>query len=143
MVFGLPGYQEVLIISLVLSLIMVLLTKFLTNQDEIRKAKREMKFYQDKIKKAQKSEDKEAVSKLSKDMLKASSKQMKQSMKPMFVSLIIFVIALGWLTGEYGELLINLPITLPVLGNQLNWFWWYLIIVLPTSFIFRKMLGVE
>lgn len=143
MVFGLPGYQEVLIISLILSLIMVLLTKFLTNQDEIRKAKREMKFYQDKIKKAQKSEDKEAVSKLSKDMLKASSKQMKQSMKPMFVSLIIFVIALGWLTGEYGELLINLPITLPVLGNQLNWFWWYLIIVLPTSFIFRKMLGVE
>lgn len=143
MVFGLPGYQEVLIISLILSLIMVLLTKFLTNQDEIRKAKREMKFYQDKIKKAQKSEDKEAVSKLSKDMLKASSKQMKQSMKPMFVSLIIFVIALGWLTGEYGELLINLPITLPVLGNQLNWFWWYLIIVLPTSFIFRKILGVE
>ncbi len=143
MVFGLPGYQEVLIISLVLSLIMVLLTKILTNQEEIKKAKREMKFYQDKIKKAQKSGDKDAVSKLSNDMLKASSKQMKQSMKPMFVSLIIFVIALGWLAGAYGELLIGMPITLPFLGNQLNWFWWYLIIVLPTSFIFRKMLGVE
>lgn len=143
MVFGLPGYQEVLIISLVLSLIMVLLTKVLTNQEEIKKAKREMKFYQDKIKKAQKSGDKDTVSKLSNDMLKASSKQMKQSMKPMFVSLIIFVIALGWLAGSYGELLVGMPITLPFLGNQLNWFWWYLIIVLPTSFIFRKMLGVE
>jgi len=143
MVFGLPGYQEVLIISLILSLIMVLITKLLTNQDVIKKAKREMKFYQEKIKKAQSSGDKEAAAKLSNDMLKASSKQLRQSMKPMFVSLIIFVIALGWLAAEYGELLINVPITLPFLGNQLNWFWWYLIIVLPTSFIFRKMLGVE
>lgn len=138
-----PGYQELLIISLVLSLVMVIITKLLTNQDVIRGAKREMKFYQDKIKKAQKDGDKAAVSKLSSDMLKASSKQMKQSMKPMFASLIIFVIALGWLTGAYGELLIQLPIALPILGSELNWFWWYLIIVLPTSFLFRKMLGVE
>ena len=143
MVFGLPGYQEVLIISLALSLLMVILTKLLTNQDEIKKAKREMKFYQEKIKKAQKAGDNQTVSKLSNDMLKASSKQLRQSMKPMLVSLIIFVIALGWLAAEYGELVINLPITLPFLGAELNWFWWYLIIVLPTSFIFRKMLGVE
>ncbi len=143
MAFGFPGYQEVLIISLLLSLLMVIITKVLTNQDEIKKAKREMKFYQEKIKKAQNSGDKEAVSKLSNDMLKASGKQMKQSMKPMFASLIIFVVALGWLAAEYGELLIAMPVSLPFLGPELNWFWWYLIIVLPTSFIFRKMLGVE
>lgn len=143
MVFGLPGYQEVLIISIALSLLIVILTKLLTNQDEIKKAKREMKFYQEKIKKAQKAGDNQTVSKLSNDMLKASSKQLRQSMKPMFVSLIIFVIALGWLAAEYGELVINLPVTLPFLGSELNWFWWYLIIVLPTSFIFRKVLGVE
>lgn len=143
MVFGLPGYQEVLIISLLLSLIMVILTKVLTDQNEIKKAKREMKFYQDKIKKAQGSGDKDAVGKLSNDMLKASSKQLKQSMKPMIVSMIIFVVAIGWLGAEYAELLVNLPIALPFLGTQLNWFWWYLVIVLPTNIIFRKMLGVE
>ena len=143
MVFGLLAYQELLIISLFLSLVMVIITKVLTNQDVIKSAKREMKFYQEKIKKAQSSGDKGSIAKLSNDMLKASSKQMKQSMKPMVASLIIFMIALWWLGANYGELIINLPITLPFLGTGLNWFWWYLIIVLPTSFIFRKMLGVE
>lgn len=143
MAFGLPGYQEVLVISLLLSIIMVILTKLLTDQDKIKKSKREMKFYQEKIKKAQKAGDKDVVSKLSNDMLKASSTQLRQSMKPMFASMIIFVIAIGWIGAEYAELLVNLPLVIPFLGTQLNWFWWYFIIVLPTSMIFRKMLGIE
>jgi uncharacterized membrane protein (DUF106 family) len=143
MVFGLPGYQEILVISLALSLIMVILTRLLTDQEVIRKSKRELKFYQEKIKKAQKSGDTEAVSKLSSDMLKASSRQLRQSMKPMFISLIIFGLAFLWLAAEYGELMIPLPVNLPFLGNQFNWFWWYLVIVLPTNIIFRKILGVE
>jgi uncharacterized membrane protein (DUF106 family) len=143
MAFGLPGYQEVFLISIALSLLMVLLTKLLTNQDAIRKAKREMKFYQEKIKKAQSSGDTALVSKLSNDMLKSSGKQMKENMKPMFLSIIIFMIALGWLGAQYAGLVIPLPINLPFLGHELNWFWWYLIIVFPANFILRKMLGVE
>lgn len=142
-IFGLPGYQEVLIISIFLSLLMVILTRLLTNQDEIRKAKREMQFYQDKIKKLQESGDKEAVSKLSNDMLKASGKQLRQSMKPMFISLIIFAIALWWLGTTYGELVVSIPFAIPFIGAEFNWFWWYLVIVLPTSFLFRKILNVQ
>lgn len=143
MVFGLPGYQEILILAIILSVIMAVLHKFLTNQEEIRKAKREMKFYQDKIKKAQNAGDKDAVAKLSNDMLKASSKQLRQNMKPMFAALIIFFIALGWMAGEYAEMMVVTPVAIPFLGAELNWFWWYLITILPISIIIRKALGVE
>lgn len=143
MVFGIPGYQEILIITIFLGLVMVILTKILTNQDEIKRIKREMKFFQEKIKKAQGSGDKDAVSKLSNDMLKASGKQMKQSMRPMIVSLLVFGLAFWWLSITYGELAIALPITIPFFGSELNWFWWYFIIILPINFLFRKMVGVE
>ncbi len=143
MVFGIPGYQEILIITILLGLVTVILTKILTDQNEIKRIKREMKFFQEKIKKAQSSGDKDAVSKLSNDMLKASGKQMKQSMKPMMVSLLVFGLAFWWMSITYEELLIALPISIPFFGSGLNWFWWYFVTILPINFLFRKMLGVE
>lgn len=142
-IFGLPGYQEILIISILLSLLMAILTKILTNQDEIKRAKREMQFYQDKVKKAQASGDKDTVAKLSNDMLKASGKQLKQSMKPMFISLIIFAIAFWWLGTTYAEIVILIPFPIPFIGAEFNWFWWYLVVVLPTGFLFRKIMDVQ
>jgi uncharacterized membrane protein (DUF106 family) len=39
---------------------------------------------------------------------------------------------------------IRLPFTVPLLGwNYLNWLWWYIIITLPATWLFRKALGVE
>lgn len=35
------------------------------------------------------------------------------------------------------------PFAFPFLGANLNWFWWYIIITLPSTMLFRKALGVE
>jgi uncharacterized membrane protein (DUF106 family) len=102
MVIGLPGYQEVLIWSLILSLIMVILQKYLTNQNEIRNLKNDMKRYQDRINKATKSGDRKEANKLTSEMMKLSGKQFHQNMKPMMVSMIIFLGALWMFGGFYG-----------------------------------------
>ena len=134
--------QEVLIVSVLLSVVMSVLYRFLVNPEEIRKIKREMEFYKEKANKAQKAGDKAEMSKYTNDMLKLSSKQMGKTMKPMFASMIIFFIALSWLAGTYGEMMVNLPFS--IFGfTELNWFWWYLIITFPCTILFRKLLGVE
>jgi uncharacterized membrane protein (DUF106 family) len=102
MVIGLPGYQEVLIWSLILSLIMVILQKYLTNQNEIRNLKNEMKRYQDRINKATKAGDRQEANKLTSEMMKLSGKQFHQNMKPMMVSMVIFLGAIWLIGGIYG-----------------------------------------
>jgi len=35
------------------------------------------------------------------------------------------------------------PVPIPILGRDLGWFWWYLIIIFGFNMFFRKMLGME
>ena len=143
MVFVLPGYMEVLIISAGLSLGSVLISKFATNQSAIREMKADMKDMNKRIRKAQKDGNQAEVTKLSGELMKISGKQFQMNMKPMFISLFIFL-GVFWFFGMfYGELVVPSPVNIPFIGNQLGWFHWYFLIVLPGSFMWRKLLGVE
>lgn len=46
-------------------------------------------------------------------------------------------------TVSFSPMVAELPFSLPFLGLYLNWFWWYIFISMPATFIFRKILGVE
>jgi uncharacterized membrane protein (DUF106 family) len=143
MVFGFPDYMEVLIVSILLSVVSVLISKIATNQGAIRSMKAEMKSLNERIKKAQKEGNQKLMNALSGDLMKLSGKQFQMNMKPMFISLFIFL-GIFWFFGAYyGEMVVSSPINIPFLGNQLGWFHWYFMIVLPGSFMFRKLLGVE
>jgi uncharacterized membrane protein (DUF106 family) len=143
MAFGLPGYIEVLLISLALSLGSVLVYRFSTNQEAIRGLKKEMKTLNDRVKKARESGNMGEMNKLSGELMKLSSRQFQMNMKPMMLSLLIFV-GVFWVFGTYySELIIPSPVSIPFVGNELGWYYWYFLIVLPGSFIFRKLLAVE
>ena len=136
-------FQEVLLISIGLSFVLAVLYRILTKPAEMRRIKEDMKFLKEKVSSAQRAGNTEEAKRYSSDMMKASSQQFKASMKPMFASMIIFFFCLGWINTTYAEMLVTLPFALPFLGLQLNWFWWYLIITMPATMIFRKGLGVE
>jgi uncharacterized membrane protein (DUF106 family) len=38
---------------------------------------------------------------------------------------------------------INLPVSLPLVGKALNWLGFYILIVMPLTYVFRKLLGVQ
>lgn len=143
MVFVFPGYVEVLVVSMGMSLTSVLISKFATNQGVIKNLKAEMKTLNEKIKKAQKAGNMNEMNKHSGELMKLSGKQMQQNMKPMFISLFFFLAVFWFLGSFYSELIVPSPINIPLIGNQLGWFHWYLISVLPGSFMFRKLLAVE
>ncbi|MBL7160500.1 MAG: DUF106 domain-containing protein [Candidatus Aenigmarchaeota archaeon] len=144
--------QEVLIWSLGLSLLLAVLYRFLTNPREIKLLKEEIKGYRERSNKAQKAGNAEEANKLLSEMMKLTSKQMRSNMKPMIASLVIFFIAIGFLRETYSNFIIQLPFILPLLSysfpfiilrDSIGWFWWYILITLPATFIFRKLLGVE
>jgi uncharacterized membrane protein (DUF106 family) len=149
--FGLLPYQELFLMSAGLAALMVLLSKFLTNQAELRNVRHSTSALKEKLSRARKSGDAKEMARVNADMLRMSQKQFRENMKPMFASLFIFVIALGWLGSTFGGIEVALPFALPLLvatfppvafTATLNWFWWYLITILPVSMTLRKMLDV-
>ncbi|MCD6496196.1 MAG: DUF106 domain-containing protein [Candidatus Aenigmarchaeota archaeon] len=221
-------FLEVTLISLGLSLLITLIYRFLTNPDEMRKIKDDMKFYKEKMNQAKKSGDTAKMNEYASEMMKMSQKQFQYSMKPMIATMLVFFLLLGWLNTSFGgavvdfsknetvftydgvqhqasyekspdgfitavdldndgsfsdsekfskgdvfeyrdaywrpvaktdgflffthevedvvhfEMLVaKMPFELPFLGSYLSWFWWYIFISFPATFILRKLFGVE
>ena len=137
------GYMEVLAISVFMAFATVMVSKFASNQRAIKNLKLEMKSLNEKVKKAQKAGDTKEMNRFSSELMKLSGKQMHMNMKPMMISLMLFMAVFWFFGAYYAELTVPSPINIPFIGNQLGWFHWYLIIVLPGSFLFRKLLAVE
>ena len=142
MIPGLLPYQEIFVWSILLSLLTTLASRFLANQQEMKKAKKDMEFFRSKSTQAQKSGDIKKMNEYTGEMMKASSRQLRLNMKPMMFSFLVVIVAASWFATTYAEVSIASPITIPVLGSELNWFYWYLIVVFPFSMIFRKLLDV-
>jgi len=143
MAFGFPGYIEVLLIAMGLSLASVLISKYLGDQKGVKNLKAEMKTLNTSIKKAQKAGDTKEMNRLSGNLMKLSSRQFQLNMKPMLFSMVLFFSMFGFFGAYYADLAVPSPVSIPFIGSSLGWFHWYLIIVLPGSFLFRKLLSVE
>ncbi|MBU0953521.1 MAG: hypothetical protein KKA90_03820 [Nanoarchaeota archaeon] len=203
---------ELVLYSLLLSFVLSLAYRFLTNPEHLRQSKANVKIFREKMNDAKKAGNTQEMNKYLSEMMKANQVQMKANMKPMIASMIIFFIALGFLAsfgpsvvaepqdnmlqfgepfnasgsledgvlaldqngngdvhddpllmngevfqrGEYywqvelGETTTKLnaqlarsPIEFPWLGHYLNWFWIYLLVTIPFTIVFRKLLGAE
>jgi uncharacterized membrane protein (DUF106 family) len=136
-------FEEVLLITLGISLIIAFVYRGLTKPEEMRKVKKDMGHYKEEAKKAQKAGDREKMNQFMNEQLKASHRMFSLNMKPMLLSMLFFFILLGWLAGQYAELVVLAPFSIPFIGPELNWFWWYIVITLPATMLFRRLLGVE
>jgi uncharacterized membrane protein (DUF106 family) len=137
------GILEVLAITLILSLLIALVYKFLQKNEKIKDLKQKQLEIKKRIEKAKKDCDKEAADKAMMELLKINQELLKINMKPMFLTTIIFLAVLAWIGNTYANLIIPLPFTIPFFGSQLNWFWWYVVIIIPCIQIFKKFFGVE
>ena len=128
----------IVVYTLALSLVISVIYKLLTNQDEMKKIKEETEHLKGKADRAKKDGDTASMNKYTSEMLKVSSKQFKITMKPMMASMLVFIVVIGWFGVMFGSVIVNTPFA----GFQLDWFWWYIIITLPATMAFRKMMGV-
>lgn len=145
-------FQDIFIWSLLLSLGLSIIYRILTKPAEIRRIKEDVKVHREKMKALQKEGKQEDVNKALSEMMKLQQKQMKASMKPMIVSLLIFFVVLGVMREAFSTAAIQLPFTLPLISysfpfvflrDSIGWLWWYVLITIPFTFMFRKLLGVE
>ncbi len=121
-----------LLISLILTLIISLSYKFLTDQKELKSQKEIVEKLQKEIK-SLKNDPKKMMEK-QKEIMDINFKMMKHNIKPMLITFIPLIIIFGWLRVTYE------PIGKLIFG--LSWFWIYLISAVLFSIIIRKVLKI-
>ncbi|MFH1364536.1 MAG: EMC3/TMCO1 family protein [Candidatus Aenigmatarchaeota archaeon] len=141
---------DILIYTLVLSLVIAILYRLLINPADGRRLKEETKYFRERISKARKSGNMEEVNKLTMESMKASQKQLALTMKPLLASLILFWIFFAWMGSQFETLIIASPFHVPLLNwefpffflsPEMTWYWWYIVTIVPGSMFFRKMVG--
>jgi uncharacterized membrane protein (DUF106 family) len=99
---GLPIYIEEILVTAVIVFITTLAYRFLMNQNELRELKQKMREKQEEAKKLQGSNPEESK-KVMAETLMLSNKQLRMTMKPMMLALILFFIFLPFIGEAYGD----------------------------------------
>jgi len=112
--------------SIVVTLLSTLAQKWLTNQEHLKSLKKRQKEIQKELKGCK---DGCVMKELNAEMMKITGVMFKSSMKPMFATMIPFLILFWWLRTIYA----------PVLSS---WIWYYIGYSVVASIVLRKVLKV-
>jgi uncharacterized membrane protein (DUF106 family) len=118
---------SIAVFSVVVTLISTLVQKHFTDQEHLKSLKKRQKEIQAEIKK---TKEPSVMQELNSEMLQLTGLMFKKSMKPMFVTMIPFLILFTWLRSIY----------VPVMGN--GWIWYYIGYSVLASIVLRKVLKV-
>jgi uncharacterized membrane protein (DUF106 family) len=135
-VLGFPPLVAEAIVVGIIMFFVTLLSKYLVNQEYVKKLNEERKALQEKMKNSNSQED---VSKYTKELFAYNMKIMNANKWAMLASLLIFVLIFGWMAETFlGKVLI----TIPVVNITFGWLMYYIILSLIYSAIFKKILKV-
>ena len=126
MMIGNPKVS-IAVFSVIVTLVSTLVQKKFTDQEHLKSLKKRQKEIQKELKK---TKEPSIMQELNAEMLQLTGLMFKSSMKPMFVTIIPFLILFTWLRSVY----------VPVLGG--GWIWYYLMYSVLASIVMRKVLKV-
>jgi uncharacterized membrane protein (DUF106 family) len=118
---------SILVVSVIVTLVATLAHKWLTNQEHLASLKKRQKEIQKELKGCK---DGCAMKELNAEMMKITGVMFKSSMRPMFVTIIPFLILFAWLRSVFN----------PVMGN--GWIWYYIGFSIVASIVLRKIFRV-
>ena len=71
-----------------------------------------------------------------------NNQYLRQTFKVMIVTLLVVLILFPWASTRFSEMSVAvLPFALPVMGTNLNWIVWYILISITGSWLLRKFIG--
>ena len=123
-----------LVIVFILSVIMTLAQKYLTDQATLKELKKEQKLLQDEMKKYK--EHPEKMLELQKKQFEIIPKTMKLTMRPLIYTGIPIILFFRWFM-DYFAIMPDFKFF-----GFLSWFWFYLIFSIIFSIILRKVFKV-
>jgi len=97
---GLPPALTIFIVAAIISVISVVVQKYFTNQDRLKFLKKEMKKFQEKIKKNKDNQEEQL--KIHKKMMPMQGEMMKESLRPTLWMMLPFMLVFFWLAANFA-----------------------------------------
>ena len=121
---------SIIIISFLVSLFITVIRYFMVDKEKMKSMKEKQKALREEMK--QYKNNPEKMMEINQKMLEDMPEQMKQSFKPMIITLIPILIIFAWMRSIY---------TLTDIAN--TWLWWYIVSSLIFSIILNKIFGLQ
>lgn len=112
-----PEAGVIAAVSFFMSFISVLVRKKLVNQELMKSQREEMKELNKKIREAQKASDANRVSEHTGRLMELNSHMMKQSFKPMLITLIPFLLVFNWMGSNFDHTMKDVAVVYPIQGG--------------------------
>ncbi|MBI2106334.1 DUF106 domain-containing protein [Candidatus Woesearchaeota archaeon] len=123
-----------IIISFILTALITIAYKYLTDQELMKSLKAELKSLQSEMKEAK--HDTQKLMNLQKQSMEKNMKYMMNSFKPTLFTLIPLLIIFSWLRNSFTNVELNF------FGIS-SWIWVYIIFSILFSIVLRKLLRVH
>lgn len=121
---------SIIIISFIATLLVTIVRYFMTDREKMREIRERQKKLREEMKKFKNNPEK--MLEINQKMLEDFPEQMKQSFKPMIITLIPLLILFKWLLNIYSTT-----------GLSGSWIWWYIISSIVFSIFLSKVFGMQ
>lgn len=130
-----------------LALVSTAANRLLVDVKRAAQVTKEVNAWRKEFNEARKSNDKQRLAKLTKKqqpMMKLQSQVAFDRMKVSFIFLIPFYVVWIVLSSFFGQSIVAFsPIAIPIVGEKLSFFYWYLICSFTISLPLTKLLGIN
>ena len=134
----------IFIVAFLTTVFIIGVGRMLMDSKKVEEVKTRSKEIREKILNAQKLGNKAEMEKMVDELFKLNREFMKETVKTLGLSIVVAVLFLPWLSAHYsGMSVANLPISIPFVGNKLNWIYWYALVSFISGFVLTKLIGVS
>lgn len=123
-------HLAIILIAIVVTIFITLIRYFLTDRVKMKEIRERQKKLREEMK--QFKHHPEKMMELNQKMLEDFPEQMKQSFKPMLVTIIPVLLLFGWMRAVFAGTAI-----------ASTWIWWYISASIIFSLILNKMVGLQ
>jgi uncharacterized membrane protein (DUF106 family) len=126
----------IFILALITSLFVSIISRALVKKEEVNNLKKRMEELRRKMEAAEKSKNKEESEKVMKEMLEVNKEYFKNTIKSLFVGILVAIVVFFWVSKTYPGTVVEVPV-----GKlQVSGIYWYIFVSFIISLVINKII---
>ena len=139
---ALKPHIALFVFALILTTIIYGINKLMINRKVAKEIKNKLAIVKENLTKAQKEGKKEEINKFLSEYMAINNQYLRQTFKVMIVTFIVVIVLFPWANTKFtGITVAQLPFTLPIIGTNMGWIAWYILVSVSGSWLLRKFIG--
>lgn len=130
------------VFALILTTIIFGINKLMINRKVAKEIKDKLATVKENLTKAQKEGKKDEINKFLSEYMAINNQYLRQTFKVMMVTFVVVIVLFPWASTRFSGISVaKLPFTLPIIGTNMGWIAWYILVSITGSWLLKKFIG--